>query len=152
ASVAPKGSTATSGVCSRRNAWLTSAKTHSRARWLVIFSPFIYWVIRYNPELKLGPPWGRHSCLSNPAGKNVCPTLPGLPAFLVWGRHSCLPNLDYRRRPSRMVPQVVRYSLAGLIAVLLIGGPIGYALYKKPQLRNFRVVRDGVLYRSGQMT
>jgi tyrosine-protein phosphatase SIW14 len=51
-----------------------------------------------------------------------------------------------------MVPQVVRYSLAGLIAVLLIGGPIGYALYKKPQLRNFRVVRDGVLYRSGQMT
>lgn len=34
----------------------------------------------------------------------------------------------------------------------LIGGPIAYAVHQQSQVRNFRVVRDGVLYRSGQMS
>jgi protein tyrosine/serine phosphatase len=46
----------------------------------------------------------------------------------------------------------LRWFFALLIAGLLIGGPIGYSFYRTKQLRNFRVVREGVLYRSGQMT
>ncbi len=44
-------------------------------------------------------------------------------------------------------------TLLGIAVVLaLITGPIGYALHEQRQLRNFRVVSDGVLYRSGQMS
>jgi protein tyrosine/serine phosphatase len=39
-----------------------------------------------------------------------------------------------------------------LIVVVLIGGPVVYALNQQSQMRNFRVVKDGVLYRSGQMS
>jgi protein tyrosine/serine phosphatase len=38
-----------------------------------------------------------------------------------------------------------------LIAVLLVGGPVCYSNYRQSQMRNFRIVREGVLYRSGQM-
>jgi tyrosine-protein phosphatase SIW14 len=38
------------------------------------------------------------------------------------------------------------------VVVLLIGGPVGYAYYRQTNLRNFHAVREGVLYRSGQMT
>src|SRR5690349_12953612 len=44
-------------------------------------------------------------------------------------------------------------NLLGLaIVVLLVLAPISYASRFQAQMRNFRVVRDGVLYRSGQMT
>jgi protein tyrosine/serine phosphatase len=36
--------------------------------------------------------------------------------------------------------------------LLLIAGPVVFALHRQTQTRNFRVVRAGVLYRSGQMT
>ena len=39
-----------------------------------------------------------------------------------------------------------------LIVLALIGGPVVYALNQQSQMRNFRVVKDGVLYRSGQMS
>jgi protein tyrosine/serine phosphatase len=39
-----------------------------------------------------------------------------------------------------------------LVAVLLVAGPWGYAHYRQIHIRNFRAVREGVLYRSGQMT
>jgi protein tyrosine/serine phosphatase len=38
------------------------------------------------------------------------------------------------------------------IAALIVGGPLGYASYRQGQLRHFRVVHDGVLYRSGQLS
>jgi protein tyrosine/serine phosphatase len=38
-----------------------------------------------------------------------------------------------------------------LIAALLVGGPLCYSNYRQSQMRNFRLVREGVLYRSGQM-
>jgi protein tyrosine/serine phosphatase len=38
-----------------------------------------------------------------------------------------------------------------LIAALLVGGPLCYSNYRQTQMRNFRLVREGVLYRSGQM-
>jgi protein tyrosine/serine phosphatase len=39
-----------------------------------------------------------------------------------------------------------------VILALLIGGPVGYSWFRQSQLRNFRVVRHDVLYRSGQMS
>ena len=50
------------------------------------------------------------------------------------------------------MPRVVRWCFATLIAGLLVGGPVGYAAYRKAHVRNFRVVRAGVLYRSGQLS
>jgi tyrosine-protein phosphatase SIW14 len=44
------------------------------------------------------------------------------------------------------------YVLGLLILALLIAGPLAYATYRKHDQRNFRVVRAGVLYRSGQVT
>jgi tyrosine-protein phosphatase SIW14 len=38
------------------------------------------------------------------------------------------------------------------IIALLVGGPVWYAFYREGQVKNFREVREGVLYRSGQMT
>jgi protein tyrosine/serine phosphatase len=38
-----------------------------------------------------------------------------------------------------------------LIVVLLIAGPLGYKHWRDREYRNFRVVHEGVLYRSGQL-
>lgn len=46
----------------------------------------------------------------------------------------------------------VRYLPGVLIATLLIVGPLSYGSYRQSQVRNFHQVRDGVLYRSGQMS
>jgi protein tyrosine/serine phosphatase len=50
------------------------------------------------------------------------------------------------------MPRAVRWFFALIILGLLIGGPIGYGHFRQKQMRNFRVVRDGKLYRSGQMS
>lgn len=47
--------------------------------------------------------------------------------------------------------EFVRNLVGIATAGVLIGGPVGYALHTEAQVRNFRVFRDGVLYRSGQM-
>ena len=39
-----------------------------------------------------------------------------------------------------------------LIVGLIIGAPLGYATYRKHNLRNLRVVKEGVLLRSGQLS
>jgi len=55
------------------------------------------------------------------------------------------------RQPSRPIRFLgVFFSL--VIVALLIGGPLCYSNYRQSQIRNFRIVRDGVLYRSGQMS
>ena len=46
----------------------------------------------------------------------------------------------------------LRVGLGTLVVLLLIVGPAGLAVHDQNQMRNFRVVREGVLYRSGQMT
>jgi protein tyrosine/serine phosphatase len=38
------------------------------------------------------------------------------------------------------------------IAALIVGVPWGYATYRQAQMRNFHIVRDGKVYRSGQMS
>lgn len=48
--------------------------------------------------------------------------------------------------------RIVRSLLVGFIVLLAIGVPWLYAHYGQKQMRNFHIVRDGVLYRSGQMT
>ncbi|MGF1582609.1 MAG: tyrosine-protein phosphatase [Gemmataceae bacterium] len=51
-----------------------------------------------------------------------------------------------------MVPQIVRSTLGGLIICMIVGVPIAYSRYTYIQQRHFAVVKEGVLYRSGQMT
>jgi hypothetical protein len=46
----------------------------------------------------------------------------------------------------------LRVALGTLIVLAVIAAPVGLALHQQAQMRNFRVVRPGVLYRSGQMT
>jgi protein tyrosine/serine phosphatase len=46
----------------------------------------------------------------------------------------------------------VQWLLGLSILGLLVGGPIAYGLFIKANTRNFHQVRDGVLYRSGQMS
>jgi protein tyrosine/serine phosphatase len=46
----------------------------------------------------------------------------------------------------------LQVSLGSLVAVLLIAAPVLFALHQQAQTRNFRVVKQGVLYRSGQMS
>jgi protein tyrosine/serine phosphatase len=42
--------------------------------------------------------------------------------------------------------------LGGTLAALIIGVPVGYGFYREKHLRNVRVVKPGVLYRSGQLS
>jgi tyrosine-protein phosphatase SIW14 len=48
--------------------------------------------------------------------------------------------------------RILRILFGFAIAAILVIGPYGYAMYRKHTCRNFRVVEDGVLYRSGQMS
>ncbi|HEY7425742.1 MAG TPA: tyrosine-protein phosphatase [Gemmataceae bacterium] len=48
--------------------------------------------------------------------------------------------------------RVIQVSLGSLIVLSLIAAPIALAVHQQAQTRNFRMVRPGVLYRSGQMT
>ena len=50
------------------------------------------------------------------------------------------------------MPRFVSCSLGFFVVALLIGGPWGYAHYRQSHLRNFHAVRQGRLYRSGQMS
>ena len=49
------------------------------------------------------------------------------------------------------MPQSLRVVFGLSIAALLIGGPLWYFSYHGHCFRNFRVVEEGVLYRSGQL-
>jgi protein tyrosine/serine phosphatase len=48
--------------------------------------------------------------------------------------------------------RINRIFLGSLIAILLTVGPVAYWQYRQPFHRNLRVVQDGVLYRSGQLS
>jgi tyrosine-protein phosphatase SIW14 len=50
------------------------------------------------------------------------------------------------------MPRWLKYTFAVLIVVLIVGGPLVYARGRHHWVRNFHVVRDGVLYRSGQLS
>ena len=50
------------------------------------------------------------------------------------------------------MPRFLPFVLGTFLAVLLVGGPAGYAYYRQLHIRNFHAVRAGVLYRSGQMS
>lgn len=46
----------------------------------------------------------------------------------------------------------VRLVLGTLIVLIILGGPYVYWRYQRIHQRNFQIVRDGVLYRSGQLS
>jgi protein tyrosine/serine phosphatase len=50
------------------------------------------------------------------------------------------------------MPRPVAYAFGIVIAVLLVAGPLWYKSYSFARFRNFHVVREGVLYRSGQLS
>src|SRR5260370_26203029 len=56
------------------------------------------------------------------------------------------------RPGTEAMPRFLPFFLSLIVAVLLIGGPIGYAYNRPLHMRNFPVVPDGVLYLSGHMS
>jgi protein tyrosine/serine phosphatase len=50
------------------------------------------------------------------------------------------------------MPRWLQYTFAALLVSVIVGAPLVYARYRHNRLRNFHVVRDGVLYRSGQLS
>ena len=51
-----------------------------------------------------------------------------------------------------IMPRSLRLLFGWSLLALLIGAPWTYARYRQQWFRNFRIVREGTLYRSGQMT
>jgi tyrosine-protein phosphatase SIW14 len=51
-----------------------------------------------------------------------------------------------------LMPRYLSYIFGILIVGLLVLGPLMFATYERSRIRHFHVVRDGVLYRSGQMS
>lgn len=50
------------------------------------------------------------------------------------------------------MPSPVAWLLSVAVGGVIIGGPVAYSSYLNSHFRNFRVVEDGVLYRSGQLS
>ena len=50
------------------------------------------------------------------------------------------------------MPRYLTGTLTALILGMLVGGPYVYNRHRQQEYRNFRVVREGVLYRSGQLS
>jgi protein tyrosine/serine phosphatase len=48
--------------------------------------------------------------------------------------------------------RALRFLLGILVVAVIVGVPVGYAAYRNANLRNFAVVKPGVLYRSGQLS
>jgi len=46
----------------------------------------------------------------------------------------------------------LRYALGFALVAFIVGAPIAYSRYRQANYRNFRVVEEGKLYRSGQMS
>lgn len=50
------------------------------------------------------------------------------------------------------MPRTASFVLGSLVTLLVLGGPVFYWQHHQKHFRNFRVVREGVLYRSGQLS
>jgi tyrosine-protein phosphatase SIW14 len=50
------------------------------------------------------------------------------------------------------MPRLLRILFGVAIVAVMVGAPLAYKLRQDAAFRNFHVVREGVLYRSGQMT
>lgn len=50
------------------------------------------------------------------------------------------------------MPRTFQYLFGTVIVLGLFGGPLVFGHYRHAQIRNFHIVHDGVLYRSGQMS
>ena len=50
------------------------------------------------------------------------------------------------------MPRYLTCVFGVILATLAVGGPVGYGWYRHAHLRNVRVVQEGVLFRSGQLS
>lgn len=50
------------------------------------------------------------------------------------------------------MPRWLKFTFALLIVTLIVGGPLAYARSRHHHARNLHTVREGVLYRSGQLS
>lgn len=50
------------------------------------------------------------------------------------------------------MPRYLPYVFGSLILLFIVIAPLGHATYRRGQCRNLRLVREGVLYRSGQLS
>jgi len=50
------------------------------------------------------------------------------------------------------MPRLLRIFLSFAIVAVIVGAPLVYKNYRDTRFRNFHVVKEGTLYRSGQMT
>lgn len=50
------------------------------------------------------------------------------------------------------MPSRRQFALAAVVLALVVGAPLVYSAHVNTHMRNFRVVEEGVLYRSGQLT
>src|SRR4051812_48749204 len=50
-----------------------------------------------------------------------------------------------------IMPHYLRCTFAGVVLGLIVGVPLAYVSWRTTHYRNFHVVREGVLYRSGQL-
>jgi|SRR5581483_8815413 len=50
------------------------------------------------------------------------------------------------------MPRFVKVILSLLLLLVIVGGPLLYSSQREAYLRNFHVVKQGVLYRSGQLS
>src|SRR5579871_1869964 len=55
-------------------------------------------------------------------------------------------------RGDPIMPRLLPRLFGLFIVFLLVAGPYGYCRYRQATMRGFHVVKDGVLYRSGQMS
>src|SRR5262249_43595562 len=55
-------------------------------------------------------------------------------------------------KESPLFARALRILLSVLILLFIVGVPLGYSVHRKQNFRNLRVVEDGVLYRSGQLS
>src|SRR5580692_8648604 len=61
-------------------------------------------------------------------------------------------NPSLRHGGPRVMFRLLTNFVGTVVILVLIVAPGAFALHQRAQMRNFRVVREGVLYRSGQMT
>src|SRR5438552_2342061 len=50
------------------------------------------------------------------------------------------------------MPRTLSWTFGGVLLTLLVAGPLAHVWHRHANLRNLRVVKDGALYRSGQLS
>src|SRR6266545_1671887 len=79
------------------------------------------------------------------------PVARAAPPIRLFCRPTCVVGLSDSHGGVRM-PTRWQFILAATASAMVVAAPLVYSSHHNAQLRNLRVVEDGVLYRSGQLT